>query len=63
MCFFPHTVKQPLLGMELKKETKEKEEDREFKQLSNKQEACSHLSQNYFYCRSKESIYWKTTSI
>ena len=29
----------------------------------NKQEACSHSSQNYFYCRPKGSIHWLTTSI
>ena len=44
--------------MELKKERKEKEEDRKFKQSSNKDEACSHWSQNYFHRRLKESIYW-----
>ena len=54
MRFFPHAVKQPLLCMELKMERKEKEEDRKFEQSSNKQEACSHSSQNYFYCRSKK---------
>ena len=32
MRFFAHSVKQPLLGMELKRERKEKEEDRKFKQ-------------------------------
>ena len=58
MRFFPHAVKQPLLSMELKKERKEKEKDRKFKQSPYKQEACLHLSQNYFYCRLKESIYW-----
>ena len=60
MRFFPHPVKQPLLGTESEKKRKieEKEEDRKFKQWSNKQEACSHWSQNYFYCRPKESIYW-----
>ena len=41
MSIFPHAVKQPLLVMELKKKRKEEEEDRKFKQLSNKQEACS----------------------
>ena len=63
MRFFPYAVKLPLLGMELKRKRKEKEEDRKFKQLSNKHEACSHWSQNYFYCRLKESIYWQKTSI
>ena len=58
MLFFPHVVKQPLLGMESKGERREKEEDRKFKQWSNKQETYSHWSQNYFYCRPKESIYW-----
>ena len=58
MRFCPHAVKQPLLGMELKRERQEKKEDREFKKSSNKHEACSHWSQNYFYCKSKESIYW-----
>ena len=62
MCFFPHAVKQPLLSMELKKERKEKDKDRTFNQSSNKQEGCSHYSQNYFYCRLKESIYWQKTS-
>ena len=56
MRFFSHAVKQSLLGIELKRE-KGKEEDRMFKQSSNKQEACSHWSQNYFYCRSKENVY------
>ena len=32
MRFFAHLVKQPLLGMELKRDRKEKEEDRKFKQ-------------------------------
>ena len=41
MRFFPRVVKQPQLDMELKRERKEKEEDRKFKQLLNKQEACS----------------------
>ena len=41
MRFFQHAVKQPLLGMELKRERKEKEEDRTFKQSSNKQDVCS----------------------
>ena len=47
MRFFPHPVKQPLLGTESKKKrkTEEKEGDRKFKQWSNKQEACSHWSQ------------------
>ena len=45
MRFFPHAVKQPLLGTESKRERKEKEKDRMFKQSSNKQEACSHWSQ------------------
>ena len=58
MRFFPHAVKQPLLGMESKWERREKEEDRKFKQWSYKQEAWSHWSQNYFYCWPKESIYW-----
>ena len=58
MRFFPHAVKHPLLGTESKRERKEKEEDRKFKQWSNKQEAYSHWSQNYFYRRPKESIYW-----
>ena len=57
MRFFPHAVKQPLLGTESKRERGGKEEDRMFEQSSNKQEACSHWSQNYFYCRPKESIY------
>ena len=57
MRFFPQVVKQPLLGMELKKQRKEKEEDRKFKQSSSKQEACSRWSQNYFYSRSKGSIW------
>ena len=57
MRFFPHAVKQSLLGIELKREIKEKEEDRKFKQSSNMQEACSYWSQIYFYCRSKKSIY------
>ena len=52
MRFFPHAVKQSLLVIELKREIKEKEEDRKFKQ-----EACSYWSQIYFYCRSKKSIY------
>ena len=51
MHFFPHAVKQPVLGTELKRERKEKEEVRKFK----KQEACSHWSQKHFYCRSKET--------
>ena len=42
MRFFPRAVKQPLLSMLLKKERKEKEKDRKFKQSSNKQEACLH---------------------
>ena len=58
MRFLSHAVKQPLLGMALKRERKGKEEDRKFKQSSGKQEACSHWPQNYFYCSSKESIYW-----
>ena len=58
IAFFPHSVKQPLLVMDLKRERKEKEEDRKIKQSSKKQEACSHWSQKYFYCKSKESIYW-----
>ena len=58
MRFCPHAVKEPLLGKELKKERREKEEDRKFKQWSNRQEACSHWSQSYFYCRPKENIYW-----
>ena len=58
MRFFLHAVKQPLLGTESKRERREKEKDRKFKQWSNKQEACSHWSQNYFYCRPKESVYW-----
>ena len=58
MRFFSHAVKQALLGMELKRERKEKEEYKKFKQSPNKQEACSQWPQNYFYCRSKESIYW-----
>ena len=33
MRFFPQVFKQPLLGMELKKQRKEKEEDRKFKNL------------------------------
>ena len=37
--------------MGLKRERKENEEDRKFKQSPNKQEACSHWSQHYFYCR------------
>ena len=41
MRFFPRVVKQPQLDMELKRERKEKEEDRKFKQLLNKQETCS----------------------
>ena len=40
MRIFPHAVKQPLLDMELKMKRKE-EEDRKFKQSSNKLEACS----------------------
>ena len=48
MRFFPHTVIQPLLGTESKRERREKEEDRKFKQWSNKQEPCSRWSQNYF---------------
>ena len=40
MRIFPHAVKQPLLGMELKMKRKE-EDNRKFKQSSNKQEACS----------------------
>ena len=63
MGFFLHAVKQPLLGMELKKERKEKEEERKFKQSSNKHDVCSHWSQNYFYCRLKESICWKKTYV
>ena len=47
MRFFPQAFKQPLLVVELKRERKEKEEDRKFQQSSNKQEACSHWSQNY----------------
>ena len=39
MRIFPYAVKQPLLGMELKRKRKE-EEDKKFKQSSNKQEAC-----------------------
>ena len=58
MRFFPLAVNQLLVGMELKRERKEKVEDREFKQSSNKQEACSRWSQNHFYCSLKESIYW-----
>ena len=34
MRFFPHTVKQPLLGMELKREEKKK---RKIESLSNRQ--------------------------
>ena len=41
MLFFLHAVKQSLLGMELKRERKEKGEDGKFQQYSNKQEACS----------------------
>ena len=63
MRSFPHAVKQPLLDRKSKGQRKEKEEDRKFKQWSNKQKACSHWSQNYFYCRPKESIYWETNSI
>ena len=48
-------LKQPLLGTESKRERREKEEDRKFKQWSNKQETCSHWSQNYFYCTPKVS--------
>ena len=59
MRFFPHAVKQPLLGTGQKGKEEKK---RKFKQQSNKQEACSHQFQNY-YCRPKESIYWYTTSI
>ena len=58
MRFFLHAVKQPLLGTESKRERREKEEDIKFKLWSNKQEACSHWSQNYFYCMPKESMYW-----
>ena len=58
MRFFPHAVKQPLLGIELKRKRKEKEKDRKFEQSSNGREACSVWSQNYFHCRSKESVYW-----
>ena len=36
MRFFPHAVKQPLLGTESKRERREKEEDRKFKQWSKK---------------------------
>ena len=63
MGFFPHKVKQSLLCAELKREIKEKEKHRTFKQSSNKQKACSHWSQNHFYCRSNESIYWQTISV
>ena len=38
MRIFLHAVKQPLLGMELKR--KEEKEDKKFRQSSNKQEAC-----------------------
>ena len=56
MRFFPHAVKQPLLGTESKRERKEKEKDRMFKQSSNKQEACSHWSQIFFIvCQRKVS--------
>ena len=55
MHFFPHAVKQPLLGMEVKRERKE--EYRKFKQSSNMQNAFSHWPQNYLDCKSKESIY------
>ena len=48
MRFFMHAVKQLLLGAESIREREEKEEDKKFKQSSNKQEACSHWSQNYF---------------
>ena len=52
MRFFPHTVKQPLLGTESKRERKEKEKE----QSSNKQEACSHWSQIFFIvCQRKVS--------
>ena len=53
MRFFLHAAKLPLLGTESKRKRREKEEDRKFKQWSNKQETCSHWSQNYFYCRPK----------
>ena len=36
MRFLSHAVKQPLLGMALKRERKGKEEDRKFKQSSSK---------------------------
>ena len=58
MRFFPHAAKQPLLGTGSKRKRREKEEDGKFKQWSNKQEACLHWFQNYFYCRPKDSIYW-----
>ena len=47
MRFFPHAVKQPLLGTESKRKRKKNQEDIKFKQSSNKQEACSHWSQSF----------------
>ena len=32
MRFFPHAAKRPLLGMESKRERREREEERKFKQ-------------------------------
>ena len=53
MRFFPHAAKRPLLGMESKRERREREEERKFKQWSKKQEACSYWSQNYFLLYTK----------
>ena len=58
MRFFPHAAKRPLLGMESKRERREREEDRKFKQWSKKQEACFIGLKIIFYCTPKENIYW-----
>ena len=62
MHFFPYVVKQPLLGMELKKERKKKEEDIKFKQSSNKQEACSRLEIIFIVSQRKVSTARKLQS-
>ena len=41
--------------MELKRERKEKEEDRKFKQSSNKPEAFSHWFQIYFFVSQRKA--------
>lgn len=44
MGYTAHKIKHLLLGIELQK--KGKEEDRRFKQFSNKQDGCLHCPQN-----------------